>query len=144
MEPPIFDVHLQCFICARQWVKFVIPNTANLISPLPDFLGMVYNVIGNCKTRAVLHFQIVILRWPTKEEDCFEKCKKPLIIKYIHLTGMISRGFAFTQTNRTSFSQVFSCKEPRQILTNRRNCHPKILWRSFWVKSIQPNWEGRS
>lgn len=53
MQPPTTGSHLQQFVCALQWVKQGIPNFTRLVSPLHEFLELVYDHAGKRAKRGV-------------------------------------------------------------------------------------------
>ena len=79
MEPPSIGGHIQQFLCAIQWVKTGIPNFAQIISPLHDFMERIYEKAGKPTKLAVSAISLDSLGWGQSEQDAFERCKNALL-----------------------------------------------------------------
>lgn len=53
MQPPTTGAHFQKFVCALQWVKQVILNFSDLVTPLHVCLELIYGPSEKRAKRAV-------------------------------------------------------------------------------------------
>eukprot|EP00178_Gracilaria_changii_P000257 TRINITY_DN1027_c0_g1_i1.p2 TRINITY_DN1027_c0_g1~~TRINITY_DN1027_c0_g1_i1.p2 ORF type:complete len:1106 (+),score=114.18 TRINITY_DN1027_c0_g1_i1:5972-9289(+) len=142
MQPPTNGAHLQQFVCAMQWVKTGIPNFANLISTLHDFMERIYESAGKRTKRAVAAVQLETLGWSETELNAFHNCKEALsrLVTLAHCDDRL-RLCIYTDASDTNWSGIVT-QVPYEDLSkpHKLQRHSRLSFCSGRFNSTQLEW----